>query len=130
MTLAAIAEDLGPWLQLLSMLGAVVQCVGTIVLWMLVRKFMTRQECEDCRAECQKQVHARLGRQEASSGELQQAVSQAAPKDKLAEVDKADETLRGEIKALTATIQGLKDQQHGLSRQVNLLMEHHLGRRP
>lgn len=140
MNLSAIAEALGPWLQLLSMFGAVVQCVGTIVLWMLVRKFMTRKECEDCRAECQKQVNARLGKQEASSGELHQAVAQAAPKDKLAEVDKADVALRGEIQTLTAMveglkeqqaamIQGLKEQQGALARQVNLLMQHHLGGR-
>ncbi|SNS05842.1 Protein of unknown function [Humidesulfovibrio mexicanus] len=128
MNIADIGNALGPWLQVFSMLGAVVQCVGTIVLWMLVRKFMTREECEDCRKVCRKQVDERLGKQEASSGELHQAVSQAAPKDKLAEVDKADETLRGEIKALTAMIQGLKDQQHAMSRQVSLLMEHHLRR--
>ncbi len=128
MILVEIADALGPWLQLLSMLGAVVQCVGTIVLWMLVRKFVTREDCKACRTECQKEVGTRLGKQEASSGELHQAVAQAAPKDKLAEVDKADETLRGEIKALTAMIQGLKEQQHAMSRQVSLLMEHHLRR--
>lgn len=128
MNIGDIGNALGPWLQVLSMLGAVVQCVGTIVLWMLVRKFMTRRECEECRTECQGRMNTRLGKQEASSGELHQAVAQAAPKDKLAEVDKADETLRGEIKALTATIQGLKEQQHAMSRQVSLLMEHHLRR--
>ncbi len=125
--LAEIGNSLGPWLQVLSVLGAVVQCVGTIVLWMLVRKFVTREDCSQCRTDCRKQVDARLGKQEASSGELQQAVSQAAPKDALAVVDKADETLRGEIKALVAMIQGLKEQQHALSRQVGLLMQHHLG---
>lgn len=127
MNIVEIGNSLGPWLQVLSVLGAVVQCVGTIVLWMLVRKFMTREECEDCRKVCRKQVDERLGKQEASSGELHQAVSQAAPKDELAKVDKADEALRGDIKALVATVQGLKDQQHALSRQVGLLMQHHLG---
>lgn len=130
MSLASIADGLGPWLQLFSMLGAVVQCVGTIVLWVLVRKFMTRQECEDCRAECQERVNTRLGKQEASSGELHQAVAQAAPKDALAVVDKADEALRGEIKALTATIQAQGEAMRAMGRQLNLLMEHHLGRRP
>ncbi len=130
MNIAEIGNALGPWLQVLSMLGAVVQCVGTIVLWMLVRKFMTREECEDCRKVCRRQVDERLGKQEANSGELHQAVSQAAPKEDLAKVDKADEALRGEIKALAATIQAQGEAMRAMGRQLNLLMEHHLGRRP
>ncbi len=127
MNIAELGNSIGPWLQVLSVLGAVVQCVGTIVLWMLVRKFMTREECEDCRKVCRKQVDERLGKQEASSGELHQAVAQAAPKDELAKAATADEALRGDIKALVATVQGLKEQQGALSRQVGLLMQHHLG---
>lgn len=127
MIIAELGNSIGPWLQVLSVLGAVVQCVGTIILWMLVRKFVTREDCDQCRIECRKQVDTRLGKQEASSGELHQAVAQAAPKDELAKVDKADEALRGDIKALVATVQGLKEQQSALSRQVGLLMQHHLG---
>ena len=48
MTIGDIGNALGPWLQVLSMLGAVVQCVGTFVLWMLVRKFVTREDCKAC----------------------------------------------------------------------------------
>ncbi len=127
MNLAEFANSFGIWFQLLSILGGVVQFVGTIVLWMLIRKFMTRDDCEECRKDCRKQVDERLGKQEASSGEMRQAVAQAAPKDDLAKVDKADEALRGDIKALVATVQGLKEQQVALSRQVGLLMQHHLG---
>jgi len=121
--LVDIGNALGPWLQVLSVIGAVVQCLGTVAMWMLIKKFVTREDCEACREKLEK----RLKSQEDTSGELHQAVSQAAPKDALAVVDKADETLRGEIKALVAMIQGLKEQQHALSRQVGLLMQHHLG---
>ncbi len=132
--LADIGNALGPWLQVLSVIGAVVQCLGTVALWVLIKKFVTREDCEACREKLEK----RLKSQEDTSGELHQAVSQAAPKDALAVVDKADEVLRGEIKTLmalveglkeqqAAMIQGLKEQQQATSRQVNLLMQHHLG---
>jgi hypothetical protein len=127
--LAEIGNSLGPWLQLLSILGAVVQCVGTIVLWMLIRKFVTREDCAKCREACQGEVEKRLDKQEASAGELHDKVNQAPTKDALAVVDKADETLRGEIKALAATIQAQGEAMRGMARQLNLLMEHHLGRR-
>lgn len=130
MNLTEITNALGPWLQLLSVLGAVVQCVGTIVLWMLVKKFVTREDCAKCRKDCQGAVDERLTKQEASAGELHDKVAQTPTKDALAIVDKADETLRGEIKALAATIQAQGEAMKAMGRQLNLLMEHHLGRRP
>lgn len=133
MTLQELWNAFTPWLQLLSVVGAVVQCLGVWVLWSLTRKFVTREDCTGSRTACQKAMAEgmkeqaeRLKVQEASSGELHQAVAQAAPKDKLAEVDKADEALRGDIKALVATVNGLKEQQGALAHQVSLLMRHHL----
>jgi hypothetical protein len=127
MNLVEIGNALGPWLQLLTILGAGASCVGNIVLWMLIRKFVTREDCKKCRETCQGEVEKRLDKQEASAGELHDKVAQTPTKEALAVVDKADEALRGDIKALVATVQGLKEQQVALSRQVGLLMQHHLG---
>jgi len=122
-TLSELWAAITPWMQVLSVVGAIVQCLGVWALWSLTKKFVTREDCTACREK----LEARIKTQEDSAGELHHAVAQAAPKEALASVDKADETLKGEIKALVATIQGLKDQQYGLSRQVGLLMQHHLG---
>lgn len=130
MNLAEIGNSLGPWLQLLSILGAVVQCVGTIVLWMLVKKFVTREDCEKCREDCQKSVDKRLAKQESSSGELQGRVQQAAQRDEVSAVEKAFSDLRADIEALAATVRAQGEASRGLTRQVNLLIEHHLGRKP
>lgn len=130
MNLAEIGNNLGPWLQLLTILGAAASCAGNLVLWMLIRKFVTREDCKKCREACSSGIDERLKTQEASSGTLHYAVSQAAPKDELAKVDKADEALRGDIKALVATVQAQGEAMRGMSRQLNLLMEHHMGRGP
>lgn len=129
MNLTEITNALGPWLQLLSVLGAVVQCVGTIVLWMLVKKFVTREDCEQCRKDCKKAVDERLLKQESSSGELQGKVQQAAQKDEVSAVGKAFSELRADIEALAATVRAQGEASRGLTRQVNLLIEHHLGRK-
>lgn len=117
------------WGQLVLVAVGLLNLLSLWTWWSVRKAFVTTKACQDCRAACRAQVDARLVKQEASSGELHQAVAQAAPKDELAKVDKADETLKGEIKALAATIQGLQEQQRALARQVGLLMEHHIGRR-
>lgn len=123
-------REIAPWLQVLSLVGAIVQCLGVWALWSLTRKFVTREDCAKCRKDCQNTVGERLTKQEASAGELHDKVAQTPTKDALAVVDKADEALRGEIKALAATIQAQGEAMRAMGRQLNLLMEHHLGRRP
>jgi len=117
-----------PWLQLLSLVGAVVQCLGVWALWSLTRKFVTREDCLACRKACQKEVSERLAKQEASSGELLGKVAQAPTKDEVKAVDKDSGAMRADIEALTATVQGMGEAMKGMARQLNLLFEHHLGR--
>jgi len=124
--LTGIGDSLGPWLQLLSLVGAVVQCLGTVALWVLVKKFVTREDCKVCRDT----LEARLKTQEDSAGELKHKVAYTPTKDDVAAVDKGYGALRADIEALAATVQAQGDATRGLTRQVNLLIEHHLGRRP
>lgn len=127
MTIAEFASTANAWTVALTLLVGFVQCLVLWALWSLRKAFVTPQACAECRKGCRAQVDERLGKQEANAGELHDKVAQAPTKDALASVDKADEALRGDIKALTATIQGLKEQQSRLERQVSLLMQHHLG---
>lgn len=126
MTLQELWNAAAPWLQLLSVLGAVVQCLGVWALWSLTKKFVTREDCDACHAELDK----RLKKQEDRAGELKCAVSAAPTKDEVVAVDKGYGELRAAIEGLTATSQAQGDAMKGLTRQVNLLIEHHLGRRP
>lgn len=127
MTLIEFGSSTQAWTFALTCLVGVVQGLVLWALWSLRKAFVTPAACAACRKECRAQVDARLGRQESSSGELHDKVSQAAPAAELAKAATADEALRGDIKALTATIEGLQEQQRALARQVGLLMQHHLG---
>lgn len=128
MTLADLWHALIPWLQVLSLVGALVQCLGVWALWSLTKKFVTREDCEKCRQDCKNAVEVRLARQESSSGELQGKVAQAPTKDEVGAVEKAFSALRADIEALAATVQAQGEASRGLARQVNLLIQHHLGR--
>jgi hypothetical protein len=126
MILQEIWNAAAPWLQLLSVVGAVVQCLGVWALWSLTRKFVPREECEACHAA----LAERLQRQEASAGELKCAVSSAPTKDEVVAMDKGYGALRAEIEGLTAMVQAQAAAMRGLTHQVNLLIQHHLERRP
>jgi hypothetical protein len=126
-TLVEFATSANAWTFALTCLVGLVQCLVLWALWSIRKVFVTSKTCEDCRKACRGQVDERLAKQESASGSLHDKVGQAAQKDELAKAATADEALRGDIKALTATIEGLKDQQRRLERQVGLLMEHHLG---
>lgn len=127
MTFADFASSANAWSFGLTCLVGLVQCLVLWALWSIRKVFVTAQACAKCRETCRGQVDERLARQESASGSLHDKVSQAAQKDELAKAATADETLRGDIKALAATIDGLKEQQYRLERQVGLLMQHHLG---
>lgn len=125
MTLSDLWHALVPWLQVLSLVGAVVQCLGVWALWSLTKKFVTREDCDICRQELEK----RLKQQEDTSGELKSKVEYAPTKEDVVAVDKDNQGVRGDIKALAATIQAQGEAMRAMGRQLNLLMEHHLGRK-
>ncbi len=127
MTLAEFAATPQGWVLLLTGVIGAVQLLSLWGWWSMRKAFVTSKACAECRTACRKEVDARLGKQESSAGELHDKVSQAAPAAELAKAATADEALRGDIKALTATIEGLQEQQRALARQVGLLMQHHLG---
>ncbi len=130
MTLAEFAATSQAWAFGLTCLVGLVQVLVLWALWSLRKAFVTPQKCEECRQACRKEVGERLARQEANAGELHDKVAQTPTKDALAIVDKENEGVRGDIKALAATVQGQQELMKRFERQLNLLMEHHLGRRP
>jgi hypothetical protein len=126
-TFAEFASTANAWTLALTIVVGLVQCLVLWALWSLRKAFVTPKVCQECRAACRAQVDRRFDKQETTAGSLHDKVALAAGKDELAQAATADEALRGDIKALVATVNGLKEQQGALARQVGLLMQHHLG---
>lgn len=127
MTLGEFAISAQAWTFGLTCLVGLVQGLVLWGLWSLRKTFVTTKQCGECRLACRKEVDGRLNKQDARAGELHDKVSQAAPREEAAELAKQVEVVRGTINTLRATVEGLGELLARAERQLNLLMEHHLG---
>lgn len=127
MTLIEFASSSSAWTFGLTCLVGLVQGLVLWALWSLRKTFVTTKQCGECRTACRAVVDGRLDKQDASAGELHDKVSNAAPKEEAVELAKQVEVVRGTINTLRATVEGLSELLVRAERQLNLLMEHHLG---
>jgi hypothetical protein len=119
--------DLG--FKIAGLVGGLLGSIGGVAVWMARRTLVTHDDLRasfDAHDDRHKELDKRLADGERQFAVIRSDIEHLPDVDDLADLKDRVGDVEGSIRALTATVGGLKDVLERVERPLNILVEHHL----